>query len=190
MIRVATVEDAEEVLSIYAPYVNHTAITFEYDVPDLQAFRARMAGILEEYPFLVAEEEGKIVGYAYASAFHGRAAYKHSAESSIYLSEQCRRRGIGRQLYHELEKFLLKQNVFVLYACVTSTDRQDDRFLTDGSIRFHQKMGYSIIGEHHLCGYKFHQWYSVVWMEKALISRPESPEDFIPFPQLQGVHYV
>ena len=108
MIRTATIDDAGELLSIYAPYVNHTAITFEYDVPDLQAFRTRMAGILEEYPFLVAEDEGRIVGYAYASAFHGRAAYKHSAETSIYLDQQCRQRGIGRQLYGELERILLQ----------------------------------------------------------------------------------
>lgn len=183
-IRPASVDDAEEILAIYAPYVRNTAVTFEYDVPDIQSFRNRMDGILQEYPYLVAEENGKILGYAYAASFHSRAAYKHTAEISVYLKEACRHKGIGGQLYQELEKRLISQNVFVLYACITSTDRQDDPFLTDGSIRFHEKMGYRKIGEHHLCGYKFDRWYSVIWMEKAIADRPEKPEPFTPFAEL------
>ena len=180
-IRMATVEDAEAILGIYAPYVQNTAITFEYDVPDIQSFRNRMKGILQEYPYLVAEENGKILGYAYAASFHSRAAYKHTAETSVYLDEEHHHQGIGRQLYQELENRLISQNVFVLYACITSTDRLDDPFLTDGSIRFHEKMGYRTIGEHHLCGYKFNRWYSVIWMEKVIADRPEKPEPFISF---------
>ena len=183
-IRPATVDDAEEILAIYAPYVRSTAITFEYDVPDIQSFRNRMDGILQEYPYLVAEENGKILGYAYAASFHSRAAYKHTAEISVYLKEDCRHQGVGRQLYQELENRLISQNVFVLYACITSTDRQDDPFLTDVSIRFHRKMGYRKIGEHSLCGYKFDRWYSVIWMEKTIADRPVHPDPFIPFPKL------
>ncbi len=183
-IRPATADDAEEILAIYAPYVRNTAVTFEYDVPDIQSFRNRMEGILREYPYLVAAENGKILGYAYAASFHSRAAYKHTAEVSVYLNEECRRKGIGRQLYQELENRLTSQNVFALYACITSTDRGDDPFLTDGSIRFHKKMGYRTIGEHHLCGYKFDRWYSVFWMEKVIADRPEKPEPFIPYPEL------
>lgn len=183
-IRLAAVDDAEAILSVYAPYVQHTAVSFEYDVPDIRSFRRRMEGILREYPYLVAEEDGKILGYAYAGPFHSRAAYKHSAEISIYLAEGCCRRGIGGQLYRELERRLVSQNVFVLYACIASTDRRDDPFLTDRSIRFHEKMGYRTVGEHHFCGYKFDRWYSMVWMEKAIAEKPAHPGPFIPFPEL------
>ena len=190
-IRLASMDDAEDILAVYAPYVRETAVTFEYDVPDADTFRRRVETIRKEYPYLVAAEDGKIVGYAYASAFHERAAYRHTAETSIYLARNRRMRGIGTQLYRELEKRLLRQNVFVLYACVTATDRKNDAFLTDGSILFHEKMGYTVIGKHHLCGYKFDQWYSVVWMEKVLRERPEKPEPFIPFsacPEVRSCH--
>ena len=185
-IRPATVHDAEAILAVYAPYIRHSAVTFEYDVPDAEAFRARMEGILAEYPLLVAEEGGRIVGYAYAAPFHGRAAFKHSAEVSIYLDGQHRRQGVGRALYRELESRLLKQHVFVLYACITTADRQDDPYVTDGSFRFHEKEGYRTVGEHRLCGYKFGRWYSVVWMEKVIAERPDNPDPFIPYPALDG----
>ena len=183
-IRLAKVDDAEEILAIYAPYVQNTAITFEYDVPDISEFRSRIESTLKNYPYFVAVEEGRIVGYAYAGAFRKRAAYQHSAEMSIYLDEQCRQKGIGTLLYQELEKRLLEQNVYSVYAGVTASDREDDAFVTDASIRFHEKMGYAIIGEYHLCGYKFDQWYNVAWFEKTLGIRPEKPAPFIPFSAL------
>ena len=179
-IRLATVDDAEAILAIYAPYVRNTAITFEYDVPEIGAFRARIEATLKNYPYLVAEESGRMVGYAYAGPFGKRAAYQHSAELSIYLDESCRRQGTGRLLYQELEKRLLAQNVFSVYAGVAASDRADDAFVTDASIRFHEKMGYTKIGEYHLCGYKFGRWYNVAWFEKALGTRPENPAPFIP----------
>jgi len=178
---VATPGHAEGLLAVYAPYVRNTAVTFEYDVPDPGVFRRRIADTLRAYPYLVAIDSGKILGYAYAAPFHGRPAYQHSVETSIYLDSRCRRQGIGRLLYRELEARLLRQNVFVLYACITCTDRENDAHLTDGSVRFHEKMGYTLVGEHHLCGYKFDKWYSVCWMEKTIGERPEKPEPFIPF---------
>lgn len=183
-IRVATEEDAESIQRIYAPYVENTAVTFEYDVPSVDEFRRRIANTLKEYPYLVAVEQERMVGYAYASSFHARAAYKHTAEVSIYLDEKWHKKGIGRQLYQELENRLMRQNVFVLYACVTTTERSDDENLTDASICFHKKMGYTIVGKHNLCGYKFNQWYSVVWMEKLIAEREDRPKDFVPFPEL------
>ena len=184
-IRLATVEDAEAILAIYAPYVRNTAVTFEYDVPEIREFRSRVENTLNNYPYLVATEEGKIVGYAYAGPFGKRAAYQHSAEMSIYLDERCRQRGIGSRLYRELEKRLLRQNVFNVYAGVTASERKNDAFVTDASIRFHEKTGYRRIGEYHLCGYKFDQWYSVVWLGKELGNRPEKPAPFIPFSALK-----
>ena len=180
-IRLAAVEDAEAILSIYAPYVRDTAITFEYDVPGLEEFRSRIGETLKNYPYLVATEKGSVVGYAYAGSLRKRAAYQHIAEMSIYVDTQYRRRGIGEKLYLELEKRLARQNVFSVYAGVTVSDRADDVYVTDDSIHFHERMGYTKVGEYPLCGYKFGQWYSVAWFEKALGSRPEKPEPFIPF---------
>ena len=180
-IKVATTEDAESIQMIYAPYVERTAVTFEYEAPGADDFRYRIANTLKEYRYLVAVEQERIIGYAYAGAFHSRAAYRHSAEVSIYLAEEKHRQGVGRLLYQELEKRLLLQNVYVLYACITSTERENDENLTDASIRFHEKMGYTLVGRHNLCGYKFDKWYSVVWMEKSLADRTDKADAFVPF---------
>lgn len=180
-IRLAAAEDAEAILAVYAPYVRNTAITFEYEVPEADTFRARVEKTLRNYPYLAAEEDGKIVGYAYAGALRERAAYQHIAETSVYLDGAYRRRGIGRALYRELEARLVRQNVFSVYACITGTDRAKDPFADGGSVPFHEKMGYREVGKFPRSGYKFGRWYDVVWMEKSIADRPENPEPFIPF---------
>ena len=180
-IKLATTDDAEAIVAIYEPYVRNTAITFEYEVPDPEEFRSRIRETLKTHPYLVATEGGSIAGYAYAGPLRKRAAYQHSAEMSIYIDQRYRQHGIGRSLYLELEKQLVRQNVFSLYAGVTVSDRPDDAYVTDGSICFHERMGYTRIGEYHLCGYKFGQWYNVAWFEKSLGTRPEKPDPFIPF---------
>lgn len=183
IIRTAVPEDAEALLEIYAPYVRNTAITFEYTVPDTEEFKQRIENTLTKYPYLVAEEKGKILGYAYAGSFHAREAYQHAAEVSVYVKSGSHRKHIGSTLYRELERHLLRQNVFLLYACVTVPE-QEDAHISDTSIRFHEKMGYRAVGKHELCGYKFDTWYSVAWLEKLLCSRPEKPEPFVPFSSL------
>ena len=180
-IRIASIGDAEAILAVYAPYVRNTAITFEYDVPEIGSFRSRIEETLENYPYLVAEENGKIVGYAYAGVLRERAAYQHIAEMSVYVDQECRRRGIGQALYRELERGLHRQNEFSVYACVTASVRKDDAYVDDGSIRFHERMGYAKVGEYPLCGYKFGRWYDVVWLVKDLGEKPDQPEPFIPF---------
>ena len=166
-LRVATVSDAAELLKIYAPYVTDTAITFEYDVPTLEDFKGRIAHTLEKYPYFVAELNGEIVGYAYASAFHPRAAYGWVAETSIYVRRDMKRMGLGRTLYDALETALKAQGVLNLNACIACPD-VDDEYLTRNSISFHAHLGYSMVGEFHNCGYKFGRWYNMVWMEKML----------------------
>ncbi len=183
-IRIATTKDAESIQKIYAPYVEKTAVTFDYDVPGIDDFQQRIVNTLKEYPYLVAFEQGRVIGYAYASSFHAREAYRHSAEVSIYLNENWHKKGVGRQLYQELEKRLIRQNVFILYACITTTERKNDENLTDASVRFHEKMGYTLIGKHNLCGYKFDKWYSVIWMEKLIADRVDRPNAFVPFSEL------
>lgn len=183
-IRVATEEDASSLLEIYKPYVENTAITFEYVSPSEEEFRSRIRNTLRNYPYLVAEENGRILGYAYASVFHGREAYQHSVETSIYVAMEERGRGIGAVLYGVLEEWLKMQRVYNLYACITYADREDT-YVTDGSIRFHEKCGYTIVGRHQLSGYKFDRWYGVLWMEKMIGERPRIAETFIPFCEIK-----
>ena len=182
-IRMATPEDAKDLLAIYEYYVKETAITFEYDVPTVEEFRGRIENTLKSFPYLVIEatdSQGKradsdpqadrspeILGYAYASKFHEREAYKWCAEMSIYLKKDQRRAGLGRMLYEELEKRLKAQGYLNLNACIGYPDEEDEH-LTFASVRFHEKMGYSMVGEFHKCGYKFGRWYNMVWMEKLI----------------------
>ena len=105
-IRIAGPEDAPALLELYAYYVRHTAITFEYEVPSLEEFTARIRHTLEKCPYLAAVENGAIVGYAYAGPFHPRAAYGWAAEATIYLSHGCRHQGLGKRLYRALEEIL------------------------------------------------------------------------------------
>ena len=102
-IRTATPEDAEALAAIYAPYVENTSITFEYTVPSVEEFAERIRHTLTRYPYLTAEKNGVPIGYAYASAFKGRAAYDWSVETSIYVSQNLRSSGIGSLLYQKLE---------------------------------------------------------------------------------------
>lgn len=175
-IRIAEVNDAEAILGIYAPYVTDTAITFEYEVPDLHEFTERIRHVLKRYPYLVAEKNDRIVGYAYASAFKGRAAYDWSVETSIYVDMCCRGHGVGIQLYDALEIILKKQNILNSYACIAYPNPE--------SIHFHEKLGYRTIGHFQRCGYKLGTWYDMIWMEKMLGEHTAIPADVIPFSDL------
>ena len=103
-IRIATAEDAKELLSIYKYYVENTTITFEYDTPTIEEFKNRIKNTLVKYPYIVAEKDNKIYGYAYASAFKERRAYDWAVETSIYVDVDSSKQGIGRLLYNELER--------------------------------------------------------------------------------------
>ena len=101
-IRIATRRDAAKLLEIYAPYVEKTAVTFEYEVPEVQEFEERIGHVLEKYPFLICEREGEIAGYAYAGVFKNRAAYRWAVETTVYVREDRKKMGIGRELYAAL----------------------------------------------------------------------------------------
>ena len=167
VIRVAAVEDAEKLLQIYAPYVINTAITFEYEVPTVQEFRKRICHILKRYPYLVAEKNGELLGFAYASAFHERAAYDWAVETSIYICMNRRKMGIGRKLHDCLEKLLKEQGILNLNACI-AYPRSEDEYLTKNSVEFHTHLGYRSVGEFYQSRYKFNRWYNMVWMEKQI----------------------
>lgn len=182
-IRTASPDDAEELLAIYAPYVTDTAITFEYDVPGLEEFRARVARTLSKYPYLVAQRGGMILGYAYTGAFVGRAAYDWAVETTIYLRGDCRKTGVGRMLYEELEKISILQNIRNMNACIGYPETEDEH-LTMNSIRFHERLGYHMVGIFHNCGYKFGTWYHMAWMEKIIGEHTQNVPPVIPFPEL------
>ena len=182
-IRPAKPEDAEKLLAIYAPYVEQTAITFEYEVPTVEEFRERIHNTLKKYPYLVAEQGGEPVGYAYVGPFHDRPAYDWAVETSIYVDQNKKRMGIGKKLHEALEEELRNRGFLNMNACI-AYPAQEDEYLTRNSVEFHAHLGYRMVGQFHQCGYKFHRWYDMVWMEKLLAPhRPQQPP-IIPYPDL------
>lgn len=175
VIRPAVLADAQGILAVYEYYVRYTAISFEYEVPTAWAFRGRMENTLKKYPYFVAVLDGKIVGYAYAGPFVGRAAYDWSAEATIYIDADRKKQGIGRKLYGALEEALKKMGILNLYACIGYPETEDE-YLTRNSVEFHACMGYAKAGEFHHCGRKFGRWYHMVWMEKMLGSHGKEPK--------------
>ena len=184
-IRVARESDAAALRDIYAPYVERTAVSFEYEAPEVATFLERIRRVQERYPYLVAESDGALLGYAYAGSFHTREAYSWSAEASIYLRMDCRRMGIGSALYRALESALRAMGVRRLYASIAVPDDPDEHLTLD-SVRFHTAMGFRTVGEFHHCGWKFNRWYSTVWMEKVLASDTSAPSPLKPFRELDA----
>ncbi len=166
-VRNAALEDAQRLLEIYRYYVEHTAISFEWETPTLEEFRGRMERIMGRYPYLVAERDGRIEGYAYAGAFVGRAAYDWSCELTSYLDPCAKKCGMGRKLYEALERALKEMGVTNLYACIGLPEREDE-YLNSNSADFHAHMGFRLAGQFHKCGYKFGRWYDMIWMEKII----------------------
>lgn len=175
-LRVADPGDGPALAAIYAPYVTDTAITFDLDPPDGAEFSERIQRTLLRYPYLVAEANRQAVGYVYASAFKGRAAYDWAVETSIYIREDMRGRGLGKALYIALEEALRAQRVLSANACIT--------YPNPGSVAFHEGMGYRTCAHFHRCGYKLGRWWDVIWMEKDLGERAVPPAPFVPFSEL------
>ena len=163
-IRPAVREDLPRMLEIYTPYVENTTYSFEYDPPTLTEFTRRFEAITRQFPWLVWEEQGAVLGYAYGSAPFQRAAYGWCAEATVYLCPQAHRRGVGSKLYRVLEDILRMQGYRKLYALVTSENT--------GSLAFHKAVGYRHLAEFSDCGEKFGRLCSVSWLEKDL-NRPE-----------------
>ncbi len=169
MIRFATKADVPQMLGIYAPYILNTAYTFEYTVPTVEEFTQRFEKYTRQCPWLVWEEEGRVLGYAYGSLPFERAAYSWCAEVSCYLAPEIQGRGIGRKLYAVLEEILWQQGYRVLYSLITSENT--------GSLTFHEKVGYTTCANFPGCGVKFGRWLGVVWMEKRS-EIVETPRNF------------
>ena len=184
IIKTVNESDADELLKIYAPYVQNTAITFEYNVPGIAEFKSRIMNTLKKYPYLKAVRDGEIIGYAYLGEFKERDAYIHSAETSIYVKQKERRSGAGRAMYEAIEKTAKMQNILNLNACI-GVPRIEDEHLTLDSVKFHEKMGYTLVGKFNFSGYKFGTWYDMIWMEKMLGEHTNSPAGFRAFNTLK-----
>ena len=159
-IRLAKPLDAAALLAIYAPYVENTAITFEYDVPTVEDFANRIEKILEKYPYLVAEEDGVVLGYAYASTYYARAAYDWAVELSVYVSQDARGKGVGSKLYDKLEDMLDQMGYIHFLACISLPN--------EASLALHRKRGYQQVAHFPKIGYKFNRWHDIVWLQKSL----------------------
>ena len=167
-IRTASPRDGAALLKIYGPYVERTAITFEYRVPSVEEFSGRIERTLKQYPYFAAEFEGELVGYAYAGPFHEREAYDWAVETSLYVAWDQRKMGIGRRLHDALETALREQGILNMNACVACPCGEADEYLTWSSLEFHRRLGYRPVGECRQCGYKFGRWYNMAWLERHI----------------------
>ncbi len=177
-LRIATPEDGAPLSEIYAYYVNTSAISYEYVAPTAAEFSERITHKLEKYPYIVAELDGRPVGYAYASEFRERAAYAWCAELSVYISRDCRGSGVGTALYTALLELLRLQGVVTVYSAITPPN--------DASIALHEKMGFDFAGRFHGSGFKMGKWWELVWYEKILNPMDAAPAPVTPFPALDG----
>ena len=166
-IRSVTPDDAETLADIYGYYVKNTAVSFEYDPPTTDEFRGRISRIMQKHPYIAAVRGERIIGYAYAREFVGRAACNHCVEVSVYVAHDCRRSGAGRALYEEMERLLSDMGILNVYASIAYADEEDE-YLTRDSVKFHVRMGYRQVARFHRCGWKFGRWYDLIWVEKFL----------------------
>lgn len=167
IIRSVRFDDAEVLSEIYRPYVENTAVTYEYDAPDASEFARRIENTLKNYPYLVAEKNGEVIGYAYAGVFKARKAYDRSVETSIYVKQEFRGCGVGGMLYKNLENELKQRGFTNMYACIAYPEKEDE-YLNFKSRYFHERMGFRLVGMFSKCAYKFGRWYGMIWMEKFI----------------------
>ncbi len=175
MVRVVRPDDAEAIAAIYAPIVERTAISFEEVAPSIDDTRARIEEIGETWPWLVFDDGGGVLAYAYASGHRTRAAYRWSVDVSAYVREDARGRGLARALYEVLFGILAAQGFHRAYAGIGLPN--------EASIALHRSVGFEPVGVYREVGYKFGAWRDVSWWERALGSAG-TPPDPIPLSAL------
>jgi phosphinothricin acetyltransferase len=168
-VRSASTDDAEACAAIYAPYVLETAITFEDRPPPAAAMAERITSACERHAWLVIEDHGRVVGYAYGGRFNARAAYRWACEVSVYVELGRRRTGTGRALYERLFERLAARGFCVAAAGMTLPN--------DASLGLHRAMGFEPVGIFRRIGYKHGRWHDVAWMQRALAPAPDQPAD-------------
>jgi L-amino acid N-acyltransferase YncA len=165
-IRLATLDDAPQVLAIYGPYTA-TPISFELAPPSIEDMRGRVAKVIPRYPWLVYVDGGEVLGYAYASQHRERPAYQWSVDTSVYISQNAHRRGIGRALYTSLLAMLPLQGYVNAYAGVTLPN--------PGSVGLHEAMGFQPVGVYRQVGFKCGAWHDVGWYQRPLQQVASAP---------------
>ncbi len=179
-IRFATEADSAAILDIYAQYI-HTPITFETQLPTLPAFTARIRETMASYPYLVCEQNGNIVGYAYAQRQMERDAYQWNAVLSVYLSAAHTAKGLGKRLYTSLIELLKLQGICTVYGVVTLPNAPSERL--------HESLGFRLLGTYQKTGYKCGQWLDVAWYEKR-IADCGAPRPFVPICEITTLQDV
>lgn len=180
-VRAAVPSDADRLLEIYTPFVisedsSLSNVSFELEAPGLEEFRQRIVDISAQFPYLVVEQDRKILGYVYCHPYRERLAYQWAVEVTIYLAPAGQGKGLGRVLYEAMEKILCLQGVTVAYSCITLGNEH--------SIKMHEALGYKLIGTFHYSGYKNKQWLDTVWLEKLLQPCPPNPQNIIGWRQV------
>jgi L-amino acid N-acyltransferase YncA len=184
IIRLASPSDAKGILDIYGPYVRDTSLTFETEMPTIEAFGERIAAYLNYCPWLVCEIDGRIAGYAYANRYRERAGYQWCVESSVYVHDDFLRRvpvradtpqggGVGTALYAALFEILKRQGFFNVYAVINLPN--------DRSVAFHEHMGFEYFATYKNVGYKLGKWKNVGWWQLILNEYIDNPPPPVPF---------
>lgn len=177
-IRAATADDAAAIAAIYAPYVTGSVVSFETAAPDAAEIARRMAGDRGRYPWLAAcGEDGALLGYAYATAFRTRPAYRFSVETTVYVAGGAQGRGIGRALYAALVPVLEAQGFAQAIAAITLPN--------PASISLHERFGFRRIGTYQEVGFKQGGWHSVGLWQRALAPLLETPAEPKPLSAVQ-----
>jgi phosphinothricin acetyltransferase len=176
MIRMATQADAEAIAGIYGPVVAATAISFETEPPSPAELARRIATVTRFAPWLIAEDAGQTLGYAYASRHHERAAYGWSVDVSVYIAEAQRRRGIGRALYTSLLALLGLQGFYAAHAGITLPN--------PASVALHERFGFRPVGVYSAVGFKMGAWHDVGWWQLPLRERVGEPAPPLSMTQL------
>ncbi|MGH7780822.1 MAG: arsinothricin resistance N-acetyltransferase ArsN1 family B [Candidatus Binataceae bacterium] len=170
-IRLATEHDAACVSAIYAPYVRSTDISFELEAPTKEEMRLRILGTLAHLPWLVFEQGGQVLGYAYAGEHGARPGYAWSVDTSVYIDEGSRRTGIGRVLYTSLFRILKLQGFYNAYAGITLPN--------PASVGLHELMGFRPVGVYSKVGYKRGEWHDVGYWQLPLRECIAKPEEIV-----------
>ncbi|MEL7129788.1 MAG: arsinothricin resistance N-acetyltransferase ArsN1 family B [Pseudomonadota bacterium] len=173
IIRVAQIADGADIAAIYAPIVEHTYISFEETAPSAEEMSARIAATLETHPWLVAEEDGNVIAYAYATTHRARAAYKWSCDVSVYVSQSMKRCGLGGKLYTHLFTTLVQLGFGSVFAGIALPNK--------ASVGMHEHMGFTPVGIYPKVGFKNGSWRDVGWWSRplqVLENAPKAPLTF------------
>ena len=174
LIRLATAADAAAVAAIYAPYVTDTFVSFEEEAPAPEEMARRIAGnVAGLYPWLVAEVDGRVIGYASSSAFRSRRSYRWTVETGVYLAPEGQGRGLGRMLMERMLELLMRQGFTAVVAGITLPNA--------ASVALHEKLGFTPAATYRETGFKLGEWRTVQVFARDLAPRLTPPLEIRPF---------